>query len=881
MKKRSDHPPRIAQRFLRWFCREEHLEVLLGDLEELFHQRIKTESRLSAQFAYFKDVLSLFRPFAFKKIKSPNILKQRDMLWNNLKIAWRNLLKNRLQSGINILGLSIGVAVFLLLLQYVHFEKSYDTWHENYQDIYRLRFDRIYEDKHDKSAGITPFVGPYLAAEFPEIQAYTKLWSVDNSIIKYKDKAFRQDRIYYADSSFFSVFSYPMLQGEPTTCLNDLNTVVLTASTARKYFGTEDPIGKSIQYNNNGTLRDYTVTGVTADCPDNTHLKFEMLFSFKTLVQATEGRAHDFNKGWNAFLTYLRFQPQTNIPAFEKKLAQFTASNYAWLKERNVTAHLLLQPVASIHLHSNLRFEPETNGNHRLISFLYILAFCILGVGWFNYINLATAKATERAKEVGIRKVNGAQRFDLIWQFLTESFVLNGVSILVAIVLLGLLHPTFNDLVEKEIPAQLLLVSGQWKLIMTVLLVGALLAGLYPAIVLASFNPVQAFNDQWQRIQGINLRNVLIVFQFAASVILIAGTLVVSKQLRFMRSQDLGVNLDRVLVLNGPDFIDSTYTTRFESFKQEVQSLSDVQIITNATTIPGREIGWVNNNVRWAKKPANEPNSVPFVAVGSDFFETFGLSLVAGRFFEQDYGLDSNKIILTETTVNKFGFNSPEEAINEQIIDGDQRYEVIGVTEDFNQQALNLEYLPVNFIYFPNVSNYYAIKLNTDNYQRAITQIENHWEVQFPGNPFDHFFMDEFFNQQYKADQRFGKVFGIFSVLAMLIALMGLFGLSTLVIARRTKEIGIRKVLGASVWNLFMHLSKDHLKLVAIASVVACPLIFYLSSLWLNNYAFRIDIQWWMFVLPAIIVTLIALVTMAFRSAKAARANPVEALKYE
>lgn len=881
MKKQSHHPPRFAQQFLRWFCQEEHLEVLLGDLEELFQQRIKNQSVSKARWAYFGDVLSLFRPFAIKKIKSPNIQKQRDMLWNNLKIAWRNLLKNRLQSGINIIGLSIGVVVFLLLLQYVQFEKSYDIWHQDHEDIYRLRFDRIYEDKHDKSAGITPFVGPYLQAEFPEILAYTKLWSVDNSIIKYKDKTFRQDGIYYADSSFFKVFSYPVIQGDPSTCLNDLNTVVLTTSTAKKYFGKEDPIGKSIQYNSNGTLREYVVTAITADCPDNTHLKFEMLFSFKTLVQATDGRAHDFTYGWNAFLTYLRFQPQTNISAFEKKLENFTSTHYARLKEQNVTAHLLLQPLSTIHLHSNLRFEPETNGNYRLVNFLYILAFCILGVGWFNYINLATAKATERAKEVGIRKVNGAQRMDLIRQFLTESLVLNGISILLAIALLGFLHPLFNGLVEKEIPASMLLVSGHWKLIITVLFLGALLAGLYPAIVLASFSPVSAFNDQWQRIHGLSLRNVLVIFQFAASAILIAGTLVVSKQINYMRDQDLGVNLDRVLVLNGPDFIDSTYTTRFESFKQDIQQGKEISNITNATNIPGREIAWVNNGVRWAKKPETEPNSVPFVAVGDHFFETFDLDLIAGRYFANDFGLDSNKIILTETTVKKLGFANPESAISEQIINSDEVYEVIGVIEDFNQQALNFEYLPVTFVYFPNVSNYYAIKLNTDNYQSALSRLEQQWDAHFPGNPFDYFFLDEFFNRQYEADQRFGKVFGIFSILAILIAVMGLFGLSTLVITRRTKEIGIRKVLGASIWNLLVHLSKDYLKLIVLASVLACPLIFYLSNLWLNNYAFRIDINWWMFVIPALSITLIALITMAFRSIKAARANPVEALKYE
>ncbi len=875
-------PPKFAKWLLKKFCREEHLEIFLGDLEELFYQRINTMGVQNARWIYTKEVLSLFRPFALKRIQFRSKTNQTVMLLNYLKIAWRNLFKHRIQSSINILGLTIGILVYLFLYQYVQFERSYDKWHTNVSEIYRLRFDRIYEDKHDKSAGITPFVGPYLKQEFPEVLDYTKLWQFGgNSILQYQDISFRQENIYYADSSFFQVFSYPLKAGSPSQVLSDVNTMVLSERVAQKLFGNEDPIGNTVKFNSGGSFREYVISGIAENSPENTHLKFDVLLSFKTLVQATDGRAHDFLLGWNAFLTYLKVQPGTDKDLLEQKLEAFTEKYYARMKERNIQPLLLLQPLESIHLESNLRFEPEPNGNGKMVSFLLILAFFILAIAWFNYVNLATARTSERTKEVGIRKVAGANRLDLVRQFLLEALLINGISIILAVGLLVLLQPIFNSMIGKDLPLSILYSPIHMVEILGVLVFGALISSIYPAGILASFSPVKMFSNKKVQFKGINVRRGLVIFQFAISIILIAGTLVVSKQINFMRNQDLGVDLDKVIVLNGPDIVDSTFTARFNSFKEEVGRLNAISGHTNSTTIPGREITWVNNSVRWAKRPETEVNSIPIMGIGPGFFKTFQLETIVGRTFSEDYQQDSNRVVLTAAAARKLGFTSPEAALNEQVRDGDYLFEVIGVTEDFNQQSLNMDYHPVIFRYLPNSISYFSFKVDTDDYAQVLASLESQWKAQFPGNPFDYFFMDEFFDRQYKADLQFGQIFGIFSLLAILIAILGLFGLSTLLIARRTKEIGIRKVLGASIQSLFIHLSLGYLKLVLVAIIFAIPAIYYLGQLWLNNYAFHIKITWWVFIIPAFIVTLIAITTVGYKSIKAALANPVKALKHE
>jgi putative ABC transport system permease protein len=807
------------------------------------------------------------------------------MLLNFIKIAFRHLRRRKFTSGIHILGLSVAMTSFFLLMQYVHFESGYDSWHERSDRIVRVRFDRVYEDKHDKSAGVTPFVGPTLKQEYPEVAAYTKLWGTEHfsTLIKYRGESYRQENLYFADSSFFQVFSYPLLYGDPATVLSRPYSVVLTESAARRIFGEAAAAGKTVEIATPWGNFEFEVSGIAADCPENTHLKFEALISFSTLVQWTEGSAHDNRTGWHAFLTYLLLEPGTEVAALEAKLDQFVDQYYGdYQSERNVDVHLYLQPLEDIHLHSDLRFEPGVNGDARMINLLWVISFFILLIAWVNYINLSTAWATERSREVSIRKVAGARRFDLIRQFTLEALLVNVLSIGFAVWLSRLLLPWFGQLTGKEMDAWWWQDPRFLAGILIVLTLGVLLSGLYPAFVLSSFSPALVFKDKERTLAGLSMRRVLVVFQFTASAAMITATLIVYQQLRFMQRQDLGVATDQVLVVNGPGSTDSTYVEKLQVFRERLAAQKAITTITNATVVPGKEIRWVNNSVRWTEQPENELNSIPFIGVGDDFFETFQLQLKYGRPFVPGRPADAEKVLLSEATTRVLGFPEPSAAIGERIVDADQTYEVIGVTADFHQRSLRHDYDPVIFRYVQNADSYLALHAQPgSDWPALVEQVRQTWRAVFSGNPFEYFFLDEFFDRQYRADRQFGRTFGLFAALAIFIAVLGLLGLSSQVTLQRTKEIGIRKVLGATVASILLLLSREFIKLILLAILLALPLIYYFADSWLGDFPFRVSLEWWMFALPALLIILIAIFTVSGQALRTATSNPVEALRYE
>ena len=805
------------------------------------------------------------------------------MLKNYLKIAWRNLLKNKSFSAINILGLSIGLATCLLLLQYIVFELSYDDFHQEQSNIYRLQQDKFYSGRHDQSAWTAAFAGPVLKERFPEIENYTKLWETKhiNNILAYEQEVFSQDGLYYADSSFFSLFSYPLLQGDKASVLAEPYTIVLTESLAQKLFGSENPIGKIIQYTGGWGRDEYSITGIAKDAPENTHLKFKALISFSTLVQQTNGKAHN-SGGWNAFLTYLKLKKGTSSQQLAAKFPDFVKKEYAALLQQGVEVALHLQPLDDIHLKSNLKHEIEANGKESTVYFLGIIAFFILILAWVNYINLSTAKAVERAKEVGIRKVAGAKRRELVLQFMTESLLINGISLSLAIMIVELARPLFGWLIEKEMTTSIVEMPFMLSLFVITLIGGSLLAGMYPAFVMSGFSPIKALKKNKIPVKGINFRKSLVVFQFATTVALLAGTFAVYQQLNYMHQKDLGVDVEQMLVLNGPGLTDSTYSNRLNIFKTQAAQIAFVQELTNSTMVPGKEIGWVNNSVRWTKQAETAVHSFPFIGIGDDFFETFKIPILAGRTLSSSFQNEADKILITKAAAQEFGFTDLEMALNEKIIDGGNTYQIVGITDNFHQQALNNDFQPIIFRYVPTASSYYSFKIHTNELPNTLANLEKVWNEQFPGNPFNYFFLDEFFGQQYKADQQFGSVFGLFALLSIFVACLGLFGLSSLMTTQRTKEIGVRKVLGASLSDILFLLSSDYLKLILVANIVAMPIIYYAVHAWLENYAFRINFSWIVMVLiPGIIVILIAVFTVWGQAIKTALGNPSEALRYE
>ncbi len=780
------------------------------------------------------------------------------------------------------MGLSLGMAACLLILQYVLFETSYDKFHKNSDDIYRVRLDRIYPDRHDKSAGVTAAVGPTLKEEFAEVEDFTKLWGTKhlNNIISLGDKIFREECLYFADSSFLNLFSYDLIEGDASTALAEPHRIVITQSIARKYFGEANPLGKYLNYSNAWESDDFLVTGVLPNIPQNTHLKFNILVSFKTLSIYTDGQSEN-SWGWNAFPTYLKLSPGSNPIELEKKFKPFIDKYYADRIAKGIGVDLKLQPITDIHLKSNLRFEAEENSNARTVYFLMTIAIFIVIIAWVNYTNLSTAKSLERAREVGIRKVSGAKKFELMAQYLLESILFNLIGLVIAVTIVQLSMPWFEDFIGKDLKTDFWTNPFSITAILVTVIIGAICSGLYPAIILSSFTPAQVLKSKSiKRIKGINLRKSLVIAQFSISVFLIAGTYTVYKQLTFMRNHDLGININETLVIRGPGAQDSTYHQRLENFKLKVKNLTEVQHVTNSTMVPGKEIGWINNSVRLKNKP-EALHSMPFIGVQDDFKEAFALRIIAGRNFDRHRFGEADNVVLTKSAAKLLGFNEPESGIGETILDSGREYKVIGILDDFHQRSLNNQYDPIVFRYVPDASSFYSIKLNTKNLQESIASVESKWKLSFPGRPFEYFFLDDFFEQQYKADQQFGQVFGLFASLAIIIACLGLYGLSAFITSQRTKEIGVRKVLGASTVSILYLLIKDFMVLVLIASMIAIPLSYFGFENWLNNYVFRIEMGWWFAIIPLSIVLMITIITAGWQITKATFANPVDSLRYE
>ena len=798
------------------------------------------------------------------------------MLKNHFKLTIRNLGRHKLFSVVNLSGLIIGMSACTMIMLYVGFELSYDRFHERGGDIYRIRMDQWQEGRHvyqrAKAFGV---IGPALKSDFPEIQEVARLINLHgimgNFVMNYKDARFTEERLYYADAAVLNLFSFKLLEGDAQQALAQPHAIIVTSAFAKKYFGEEPAMGKSVIMNGEQA---FLVTGILEDVPKNSHLQFDFLLSFETL------KSKEFMLGWADFLTYVLLKPGTDAEQLNAKL--ISSNLVAQLLGRDSAAQLSLQPLHDIHLHSHMEGEAEVNGNAMITFGLLIVAFLILVIAWMNYVNLATARSLDRAKEVGIRKTVGADRGDLIRQFLMESITLNGAAVLAALFLVAELLPLFNRVFGTSLTFSL---SGRfelWGLLLTFFIAGSLAASLYPALVMSSFPPIKTLKGQLQLLSGkLTLRKVLVVYQFTASIVLIAGTWAVFRQLAFMRHQQLGVDIEQTLIVKAPSIADSTYSARLNSFKSELLHYAGIQSLTSSTNIPGRESTWGGSVQRFGEARENAVG-VDFTGIDYDFVTSYGMKLLAGRNFSKDFPSDQNAALVNEAALRLLRYNQAEEIIDQRIVGWrGAEFQVVGVLQTHHQLSLQHDHPATVFFLRPAGGSFYAIKFKTADFAETVGRIQAEYEKLFSGNPFEYFFLDEYFNRQYLADQRFGQIFGLFAGLAIVIAGLGLFALSAFSAAKRTKEIGIRKVLGATMPNLVMLLSKDFLLLISMANLVALPLAGVLIKKWLENYAFRINLAWDMFVIPALIVAAIAVATVSAEAIKTALANPVEALRSE
>ena len=803
------------------------------------------------------------------------------MIRSYLKAAFRNIFKNKIFSLINILGLAVGLAGSLLISRYVMHELSYD-----HDQIRKDRIFRVQLDRYDKGELATRWaagaagIGPDLKANFPEVEYYVRMHE-DRQTFTYNEATFKEEHIFYASEDFFRIFSFPLLKGVDSLVLREPHTIVISKTFAKKYFGDTDPIGKTIRKN---SVENFTVTGVFEDVPENNHMRFDALLSFATYLTYFKNPSDLNSFQWDGFMTYVQLYPNAKVSTLEAKLPAFVEKREGEvLKQYNAAMIFKLEPITRIHLYANnLMLDFGPNGNSKSVYFLAIIAAFILVIAWINYINLSTARSMERAREVGVRKVMGSLRSQLIKQFLLESFIINFIAFVIALVLVGILLPSFADLAGRAMGTSLfqdnLFLAGT----IAVFVLGVLLSGLYPAFILSGFKPVVVLKGKLQTsAKGRYLRKSLVVFQFAASITLIVGTFTVYRQLCFMKNSDQGVNIDQTLVVRGPDISDSTYVNRFEAFHHDLAAYQEIVGVTASTSIPGRQPDWNAGGIRRIGEGDEASNQYRVLGVDASFVPTFELKLVAGRNFSIERKTDNKTVLFNESAVRQMGFKTPEEALDELIYFWGDTFKIVGILKDYRQESMKRNFEPLIFRNFNDARTFYSIRMKSNNIKNLVTLAEDKFKSYFPGNPFQYFFMDDYYNQQYQADQQFGKVFGVFATLAIFIACMGLFGLSSYTVVQRTKEIGVRKVLGATVSQIISLLCTEFAVLVTVAIVIAIPISWMVMSNWLDEFANRVNLSWWIFAVPGILVMGIAWLTISLHTFKAASANPVDSLRYE
>jgi putative ABC transport system permease protein len=805
------------------------------------------------------------------------------MIRNYLKIAWRNILRQKGYSGINIIGLAIGIAACLLILQYVSFELSYENFHENKDRIYRVQLDRFDNGKISTQWAAGAYAaGNSFKDAIPEIEDYVKLVPRDPVIAEVNNQPLKINKVFYATNSFFSIFTYPLITGDKKTALIEPFTAAISETTAKLLYGTTDALGKRLTLNRK---RNYTITAVYKDVPVNTQLKPDILLSYPTFVKLV---APDNNPEtawqWDGCLTYLLLRKGADPKIVEKKFVpivqKFTADE---MKRFNAGANYYLEPLTDIHLHSHYIGEPAPNGDGKTTYLLLGIAFFIVVIAWVNYINLATARAISRAKEVGIRKTVGSQRKQLILQFLSESALLNFLALVLALVIVIIAIPGFNRLSGQNLSFSLFSTTGFWIGLIALFLIGVFFSGLYPAFVLSGFKPIDVLKGKLiATTKGTLLRKGLVVFQFTASLFLLIGTLAVYQQIQYMRKQSLGINIDQTLVVKPPAVVtDSTYLQNMSAFKDALNQQTGIKGVTISTSIPGEPVDFNAGGIKLVGTDESTQKQYRVIEMDHDYMKQYGIKLIAGRYFSKDFGTDDSAVIFNERGFEQLGLNKPEDAVGKRIDFWGRRYTIVGVTENFHQQSLREAFEPLIFRLDRDVRGYLSVKTPASNASETIALVKSNWDKFFPGNTFEYFFLDDHFDQQYKADQRFGQVFGLFTLLAILVACLGLFGLASFTTIQRTKEIGIRKVLGASVLRILQLLYSEFATLLIIAFVIAVPLSWLTISNWLQGYSFRINMHWYYFLLPFITIGAIALLTVSFQSIKAAIANPVKSLRTE
>jgi putative ABC transport system permease protein len=814
------------------------------------------------------------------------------MFKNYFKIAMRSLLKRKGYFTLNIFGLVTGMTCCLFIFHYVSYERSYDRFQPLSQQIVRLRLDVSQNGKEQlQSVAVYPAIGAALKKDFPEVEDFCRLHKA-NLVLSNDEKNinFTEPKGFYADPSFLKMFDVNSLSENSSGLLNLPFQIILSESMSKKYFADENPVGKRLIVRNPSFLQTYIVTGVFKDYSPNSHLSFDYLLSYSTYDKILQHYGYSAGFAENSwefqdFYTYLQIKKtagwrnlQSKLPAFCNRYINSLEGN----RNNNKHDELHLTPLKDIHLYSNYFYEAGTNGNGQAVSLLFLIAVFIICIAWINYINLAKARSVKRSKEVGVRKVLGAVRANLIKQFLAEGFVINiaalGFSLLIFYIFIG----KFDLFTGKETSIQQLFSITYWKLFALLFLTGTLLSGAYPAFVMSGFNPIVVLQGIFKNSsKGIVLRRGLITSQFIISIALIAAIIIVHQQMRYMNGQPLGTDINQTLVLQGsPSISDTIYSDLYQGFKAELLRQPDIKNVTASTSVMGSEILWTRN-IRRLDISTTASVPVHHMGIDYDFIPGYGIKLLAGRNFSKQFGTDNKTVLLNEKAVQLLGFRSSAEAINKKIKRSADAVTIAGVVANFHQEGLQKEIGPMVFLLMPDARSFYSLKILGNDIHKTVASIEAKWKQYFQNDPFNYFFLDEAFSRQYQADYLFKKVFSLFAFLAIIIACFGLLGLSAYNVLQRAREVSIRKVLGADVVSIGILLTKEFINVIVIAFLIASPVAWIAMNKWLQNFAYKVDIQWWVFAVSGLAAVFIALATIAFQVVRAALANPVTSLRTE
>ncbi len=803
------------------------------------------------------------------------------MLKNYLKVAIRNIIKHKGFSAINIVGLAIGIACSVLIWIFVAHELSYDKFHEKADRIYRLAVRASVGDTKIKQTYSSSATFKKLLEDFPEIETGIKFLKLRNTPVVLGEKTFFESRLFAVDSTFFDIFTFPLIQGNPKTALSDPNKIVISKDTAIRYFGSTDAIGKILRADFSfgpGSI-DFEISGVSENVPENSHFHYDLLASSTTFPTYIN------DPGWtsNSFITYVVLKEGTSKEWFNEQLKEFTRRHMggerfdAWVAKGNFWEYFI-QPMTQIHLTSDLNGEFEANGNKTYVFIFSVISIIILLIACINFMNLSTAKSSLRAKEVGMRKVVGSGRSRLIIQFLSESVVLSFVALTIGIGIVILLLPLYQNLIGRQLELPFF---GNYIVIPLLLGLGlmvGIISGSYPAFFLSSFKPIRALKGNKTIGKSASwMRNILVIFQFTISIFLIIGTLAVHQQLKFFQNNKLGFDKEQVLVIQNPGALGNNVVP----FKEDLRKQSRIVNVSGSNTLPGRSF----SNIGFGAEGIDENFTLNLCICDHDFCDTLKLEMAKGRFFSRDFVSDSHAAIINEKAAELLGWDDPIGKKINNWAENRGNFTIIGVIKDYHYESLHQEIRPQALFlsggYYTYTESYISVRLDTENISGTMGYIEKAWKNFTSNKPYEYSFLDDDFDRLYMNENQTRKLFSIFSFLAIFIACLGLFGLASFIADRKTKEIGIRKVLGASVPGIVKILNTSFVKWVLIANLIAWPIAWYVMNRWLQNFAYRIGLSWWMFVLAAVLALFIALVTVSIQTVKAALKNPIDSLRYE